>query len=128
MIPVAEENYSHTSCAAAISSETVYYSVMHWRKPDGHKSFGGYWVSLNGFSLYSRQQQILVTEKDLDAITGTEGSWLSRILHVTPDESEIDVVAGINSKDGMNMQYAVHRIDLKRREIVQRFSMPGVFI
>ncbi len=128
MIPVAEENHSLTSCVVAISSETAYYSVMHWRKPDGHKSFGGYWASLNSFSLNSRQEQILVTEKDLDAMTGTKGSWISRILHVNPDESKIDVVAGINSKDGMNMQYAVHRIDLKRREIVQRFSMPGVFI
>jgi len=130
-IPVKNEHYSFDSCTPSISSDSIYYSVMHYRKPEGMKHFGGYWVSLNKFCLTSLKEEVLVSESDFIAMTGKTESWISRIVHVSPSDSEIDVIAGIGDprNEGLNvMEYSVYRIDLIRRQITHRLPMPAVFI
>ena len=131
MIPVADENHSLDSCFPSISSETVYYTLMHWKKPEGHKSFGGHWVSLNSFCLKTKTEKVLVSPINLEEMTGTKYPWISKIVHISPMESEIDVIAGIQRPEiegRSEMEYAVYRLDLNQRKIVHRFSMSGVFI
>lgn len=130
MIPVQDENHSFDGCTPSASSDSIYYVVMHHRKPQGMKCFGGYWVSLNRFCLMAQKEEVLINESDFAAMTGKEGSWISRIVHVSPSDSEIDVVAGIGHiRDGRRvMEYAIYRIDLAHRQITRRFPMPAVFI
>jgi hypothetical protein len=104
---------------------------MHHRKLEDMKHFGGYWVSLNKFCLSSMREEVLVSESDFKAMTGKAESWISRIVHVSPSESEIDVIAGIGDprNEGLNvMEYSVYRIDLARRQITHRLRLPAVFI
>ena len=131
VVPVENEHYSFDSCVPSTSSDAIYYSVMHHRKHEGMKHFGGYWVSLNKFCLTSQKEEVLVIESDFIAMTGKTESWISRIMHVSPAESEIDVIAGIGdprNEDLNVMEYAVYRIDLIRRQITHRFPMPAMFI
>jgi hypothetical protein len=131
LIPVREDNYSLDSCLPASASCNLYYLVMEWRKigPEPHQ-VGGYWVSLNRFNLDSGREEVLLTQEDFVALSGGEGSWISKILHVSPDENEIDIVAGINNPpdNHARMDYGVHRIHLAPKSLASRLPLPAVFI
>lgn len=134
LIPVREDNYSLDSCFPAPASCNLYYLVMEWRKigPEPHE-VGGYWVSLNRFNFEFGREETLLTQNDFIALTGSEDSWICKIAHISPDENEIDVIAGISdpigdSESETKMKYAVHRIRLAEKNISCRFPLPAVFI
>jgi len=131
MIPVSEPDYSLDSCRPSLGSKSIYYIVTQRRKPEGHKGYGGYWISLNKFSLDTQLETTLVDKDSLGEMTGASGSWISRILSISPDDSEIDVVAAIRepTKNGWaEMKYGVYRIAFESKRIALRLKMPAVFI
>lgn len=131
MISVADENHSLDSCIPTVSSEKIYYNLMHLKKPKGHEHFGGYWSSLNYFCLRTQTDKVVISPADLENMLGSKNPWISQIVHISPDESEIDVIAGSELQETeqiSEMEYAVYRIALKTGKITRRFSLPGVFI
>ena len=133
-IPVLEDNHSLDSCVPAPATGNVYYLVMQWRQigKEDHE-VGGYWVSLNRFNFESGKEEILLTEKEFAAVCGSEGSWIFKIVHITPEENEIDVIAATGKGPGSSEHreitpYAVHRLHLVKKQITHRFPLPSVFI
>jgi hypothetical protein len=116
---------------AASRSSNLYYCLMHWRNVGAPSRFGGYWVSLNRFNVDSQKEDILVDQQTLDQMTNTERSWISGIVHISPDEKEIDVLAGVSVPAGDSeerMNYGVYRINLERKSVATRMLLPAVFV